>query len=346
MFICDGFYGNLNAGDDFFQVIIAKAAKDKVVFTSNENITGHRLNYIGPNRFRGEQKLRMLCFLLRYRKFLTAGGSVFENKSEMFSFRRMAILLSYVMNIKIEAIGVSVNDTSPDGDAWFYDKILTRDKININKAHIDHGVDLAYLWLDGIKPIETSDYTNKLRKVGLIHCPFESVRGLDVNQEKERDTNFLRLARTIAKQNSVEEVVVMVLNGHQSDGDEAKANLIIQELVKLDVKLTKLRYVSNPVIYLNEIENLDFVISTRLHGAIFSHLSRTPFALFEYHRKCKDWLDDIGVPDYMRIADGNISDIDFLELIRNPKIVGYSEEFCSRIEKTKERLSAFINNNS
>ena len=30
----------------------------------------------------------------------------------MFSFRRMAILLSYVMNIKIEAIGVSVNDTS------------------------------------------------------------------------------------------------------------------------------------------------------------------------------------------------------------------------------------------
>ena len=348
MFICDGFYGNLNAGDDFFQVIIAKYAGESAVFTSNENISGRDMKYIGPNRFRGYQKLRMLLLLCRYKKFLSAGGSVFENRSVFFSFRNLAILLSRVLPIRLEAIGVSVNDVSENADVWFYDRILTRDKMNVDKPRVSHGTDLAYLWLDDVNPYDDYRRKNELKRVGLIHCPYETVRGLDAEYEIERDKNYMRLASLLAKQSSLQEIVVIVLNGHHSDGDNAKANDIINNLKGLNanVKLTKQSYTDNPVLLLEAIEKLDFVITTRLHGAIFSHITQTPFVLFEYHRKCTDWLNEIGSPSEMRINDGSVTDSQFLKIIDNPLVVGFDSDLCHRIAKTKEALNAFINHNT
>jgi polysaccharide pyruvyl transferase WcaK-like protein len=44
------------------------------------------------------------------------------------------------------------------------------------------------------------------------------------------------------------------------------------------------------------------VVSMRLHGAICASLGGTPFALFEYHRKCADFRDDMGQPDAGRLS--------------------------------------------
>src|SRR5690606_37661150 len=43
----------------------------------------------------------------------------------------------------------------------------------------------------------------------------------------------------------------------------------------------------------NEISSCDFLISTRLHAAIFACFSNTPFMLNEYHRKCSDFLENV-----------------------------------------------------
>ena len=44
------------------------------------------------------------------------------------------------------------------------------------------------------------------------------------------------------------------------------------------------------------------MLSVRLHGAITAYLCGVPFALLEYHRKCTDFLEDIGQAEELRIG--------------------------------------------
>ena len=42
-------------------------------------------------------------------------------------------------------------------------------------------------------------------------------------------------------------------------------------------------------------------ISARLHGAIVAYMCAIPFAIVDYHPKCRDFADDVGLPGDLRI---------------------------------------------
>lgn len=47
----------------------------------------------------------------------------------------------------------------------------------------------------------------------------------------------------------------------------------------------------------------DLMYSIRLHGEIFAAAANIPSLLVEYHQKCTDYLDDIGMEQEWRIGD-------------------------------------------
>ena len=69
------------------------------------------------------------------------------------------------------------------------------------------------------------------------------------------------------------------------------------------------------------IANCDFVISTRLHAAIFACFADTPFMLNEYHRKCTDFLQNVDYNEEFRLFNSEYDPIEkshqIIEVLNN-----------------------------
>lgn len=66
-----------------------------------------------------------------------------------------------------------------------------------------------------------------------------------------------------------------------------------------------------------KIQECDLVISTRLHASIFACFAQVPFFLIEYHRKCADFLDDVGQNDKYRLFDAEKNTTDFVHEVNS-----------------------------
>src|SRR5690606_18747409 len=71
------------------------------------------------------------------------------------------------------------------------------------------------------------------------------------------------------------------------------------------------------------VAECDFVLSTRLHAAIFACFAEVPFMLNEYHRKCIDFLDDVGYSGQYRLGNSEYDIIDkakeIINILDNPQ---------------------------
>src|SRR5690606_15958233 len=71
------------------------------------------------------------------------------------------------------------------------------------------------------------------------------------------------------------------------------------------------------------VSDCDFVLSTRLHTTIFACFAEVPFMLNEYHRKCVDFLDDVGYSEEYRLGNSeyNITDKvkEIINILNNPQ---------------------------
>ena len=57
-----------------------------------------------------------------------------------------------------------------------------------------------------------------------------------------------------------------------------------------------------PIAMAREIGRCDAFISARLHGAIVAYLQGVPFTIIDYHPKCNDFADDVGLDASQRIT--------------------------------------------
>lgn len=352
-----GFYGYRNTGDDSFVEVASWGAKkywskDKSRFLAIESRLPKTIIPVKgyPLELRKTFKLQAEFLLNNASSFVFAGGSTIHSELAKSNIRMKAVLRKKAgLNLKIGAIGVSVGPfkTIKDERAVVnylkqMDFLAVRDQASFD--FVDSIGNLPYkpvnaFDLAALLPSIYGEVNNviKIKKtIGISVCPYESLQpGMDIKQEEIRNSMLVDLIKNLDKQEDLH-FKFYIINGNRKIGDLP----LTKEIIRL----------SNPKSYeifsynretkktWESIAQCDFVISTRLHAAIFACFSNTPFMLNEYHRKCGDFLDNVGYNKDYRLYnsefDIDISSNQILDIVNNknryikPNNVNRMQEFA------------------
>lgn len=327
-----GYYGHDNMGDDAFGLVSVWASKEfwgesntSLLSSSgpiNEKIS---MKYILPKKqkIKGEILFIAISKLLQTKFLILAGGSILNQQVSMISLNGLIYLLSKLKILKVGAIGVSLGPFKSNNDYLYIKKqlknfefLVLRDKKSYDIAismKLPYkpilGADLAFL-LPKISNIETFIPETSKKIIGISICHYERYVEGNIKNEKRREELFIETLKELIKEPNIE-LRFFIINGNDVFGDkEITLNIIkILELDRNDYKL--INYSADTIHMLEQLSKCNVIFTTRLHGAIFSASLNKPSLLVEYHSKCTDYLDDIGIKEEWRIGDMEI----------NPKII-------------------------
>lgn len=322
-----GFYGQKNTGDDAFVEVAAWGAKqywqiERPTFLARKNSLPITHNTIKGYPFtlpRGYHLQNQL--LLRNTKCLiSAGGSTIHSRLEKRNIKAMATELKQNgSKLKLGAIGVSIGPFKSTED----EKAVAEYLKHLDFLAVRDQQSFEYVEQLGLpyKPVNAFDlaallpeiYTSKpeaqredgRKVIGVSVCPYESISnpGAIANEQK-RHRMLCELLADIQKKKNVH-FKFLEINGHARIGD--------LELTKRTIADAKLKsfeivpYQRETMAMWNQVNTCEFVISTRLHAAIFACFAGVPFILNEYHRKCADFLSTVGYNEKYRIYDSEYS---------------------------------------
>lgn len=320
-----GYYGAKNSGDDaFVEVASWGAAKywgaaDHLFFSGSlpEIIT--EVSYYPPHK-------NYFNFLKTIRKvilsdvFVSAGGSTFHSRLKLTDLRSYA---KYKKNTfgSAGAIGISLGPYK-DARAETHTKSYL-EKLNFLALRDRYSYDLALSYNLPYKPILAFDLaallpevyneagktlidntTTRKKTVGISLCNYERYIGGDLTKEKKRNSYILEVLEQLTDDREIT-FRFFIFNGNPVSGDAELTKDIIEKLSKKEhFNYEIIPYLSNVYETWKKINECNLVFSVRLHAAIFACFGNTPFFLLEYHRKCRDLLDDIGQHNHYRILDG------------------------------------------
>lgn len=337
-----GYYGQKNTGDDAFVEVASWGAekywsspdarflakKGRLPRTQLET-KGYPISIPRSYSFQNQYLLKNADFLI------SAGGSTIHSKMNVNNPKAMAVSLKKKHGkIKIGGIGVSIGPfkTKEDEQAIqeylkMLDFLALRDDFSYQYARTlqlpyepINAFDLAALLPDVYSFDEKIKIQHKKKIIGISVCPYESIHPhLDTENEILRNERMIRLIKEIEKLENVH-FKFYVINGHENVGDLDLTNQTIQASRPESFEI--IHYNPHTRFIWESISQCDFMISTRMHGAIFACFSSTPFMLNEYHRKCSDFLDDIGYEVDYRLHNNQFDEKEkaaqIIEIIQNP----------------------------
>ncbi len=337
-----GFYGVSNYGDDLFCEAINLSSDrlfpgEKVRIVSPVDLSGRGrpklprwlTRYFGSSGVAGilSRLVTGLYIAVRGDLIVMGGGSVL---SDVHGVRRLQQLVARLTGVRFAALGVSLgpftDDVSRNRVAAFantFERLVVRDRESVEQAG-DMGLtekcvlggDLASLYPRAGQHRAT--LSDGRKRIMVIPCRYEGFRPAE-------------LARGVAsalEENSLSSddvgISVLSVNNHDAYGDDALAAELVTELKALGHRPTGLNYEDLGV---KETWDLiavqDAVISGRLHGGITAYLASVPYTLIEYHTKCKDFNDDVGLPPERRIAPQFVAEdvsVALTDLLRGPQL--------------------------
>ncbi len=327
-----GYYGMKNYGDDLFGVVAAQGPdlywtdiKNKLVCP---NIKGTKASYAVPDWFPEDVyadlgylgKMSRLGFAtgssLFSDKFIFCGGSVFSSNSS--GVMNLLSLMYKKRNNFFSAIGVSIgpfdsiaSEKKTKEFLKHFEYLALRDKLSFNIAksfELDCPVvlagDLAGL-IPSFYPIKANKkiLERSVKRIGFSPCFLMS----DMDKSKKYCDVFIEAINQL-KVDIDFDIMVLNLNEHPLIGDSELCKYVYEKLTNQNVRCELINYREDGVISTwKTISLLDAYISVRLHGAISAYLCEVPFALYEYHVKCTEFLNDIGQNELLRITDDFIS---------------------------------------
>ncbi|MDR2270648.1 MAG: polysaccharide pyruvyl transferase family protein [Sphingobacterium sp.] len=339
--IFTGFYGQMNTGDDAFVEVASWGAKYLWNKSNNRflakkdmlpNTIVQAKGY--PFSISKTYGLQSELLLNNTNAFVFAGGSTIHSRLGEDSIRMKAMRRKLAGKLpQLGAIGVSIGPfkTSEDEvavEAYLknMDFLAVRDQTSfdyVNSLNLPYqpvnAFDLAALLPDiyNYNKLERSVGSKKV--IGISVCPYESIqKGLDPNLDKKRNDMYLELFRELDTLDDIH-FRFYVINGNENIGDRKLTMELVSKLSPRSYDLVE--YSRDTQSVWKSIANCDFVISTRLHAAIFACFAETPFMLNEYHRKCSDFLDNIAYDDDYRLYNSEylVKDkaIQILEIINS-----------------------------
>lgn len=330
-----GYYGHYNTGDDAFIEVASWGAekywdKKSNIFLAKHNnlplvkkpVRGYPLNIPRTYRFQN----RALVASTEY--VISAGGSTINSELEKKNIKLLALKEKRKnLKLKIGAVGVSIGPfkTLRDEKATIeylkeIDFISVRDQLSfdfLESLQLPYkpinAFDLAAL-LPDVYGLNQVEYLGSERKVvGVSVCPFESIVDRSkVENEGRRNSMVVELLKILDKNANIH-FKFLVINGHPIVGD---MKLTIETLNKVSPSSYEIvEYSRKTRAMWNQVASCDFIIATRLHAAIFACFSKTPFVLNEYHRKCGDFLDNIGYDENLRLFNSQYDPTEKAKLI-------------------------------
>lgn len=318
-----GYYGQLNTGDDAFIEVASWGAEKYWHKTNNTFLARQESLPLTNKKTKGYPFTIPKTYRLQNRFLLSstdclisAGGSTIHSELEATNIKRLAIESKIKgSKIRIGGIGVSVGPfrTLRDEKATIdylknIDFLAVRDQASFDFiSSLDlpyktvNAFDLAALLPEiyGIKKPQLNLRTKKV--IGISLCPYESIAKIaNIENEYKRNSVTVDLLKVLNQEENIH-FKFFVINGHARVGDQVLTKETIEKVLPHSYEI--IPYTKKTSIVWDEIATCDFVISTRLHAAIFACFSNTPFMLNEYHRKCGDFLENIGYEESHRLFD-------------------------------------------
>lgn len=318
-----GFYGHKNTGDDAFVEVAEWGARkfwkknNNRFLAINKNLPNTEIITKGYPLSIPKTYSLQVEILLNHTEFLiSAGGSTIHNKLPINNPKAKAIRRKKSgIDIKLGGIGVSIgpfksieDEKAVESYLKGIDFLAVRDQASFDYVS---GLSLPY------KPINAFDLAallpeiynfnadskivNQIKTIGVSVCPYESIQSsMLLSNENKRNEKTIQLLREIDSKEIVH-FKFYIINGNPLIGDY---KLTIETIKKVQPKSFEIvEYSKNTKNVWNSLANCDFVLSTRLHAAIFACFANTPFMLNEYHRKCGDFLDNVGYNHSYRLYD-------------------------------------------
>ncbi|WP_434212112.1 polysaccharide pyruvyl transferase family protein [[Pseudomonas] boreopolis] len=319
--VFSGYYGMRNYGDDLFGVVnvygarrwwpqLAPAILAPRIAGQDECFTVPA--FIPSDRYASDYasgKLIRALFmgkeLLNDNLLVFGGGSLFSsNRSKIMN---VAGRISGVRGKKLAAIGVSIgpfdtraSEKSTLGLLRRFEYISVRDHASYEflkghdlEARVAYGRDLAGLAVSLAGP--ANHHSGDLPLLGYAPC---AVHGQPEIARRIDDI----FVETVRRRRELS-VRVFNLNDHPIYGDSQRSHYVHRRLADLGISTEVFNYAHAGVLGTwHAIAECSAMISVRMHGAITAYLTGVPFILFEYHKKCSDFLDDIGQSSDIRVG--------------------------------------------
>lgn len=348
----EGFYGFKNTGDDAFVEVSSWGSekywncKNNVFLGASlpKTITNINVRQILPN-IKGFDRLNLIAHLSNSDYFISSGGSTFSE----IPIHSNKMLSKHYKNIrkklKSGAIGVSVGPFKDlisekrtikylqsldflalrDHRSYLYAKSLNLPYEPVNAFDLAALLPRVYNSNYGTKQVKD----NNKKIIGLSICNYESYTGGNISKEKNRNTFFKELVELIDKAFDCQ-FKLFIINGNNTFGDSRVSLNLIKDIN--NDRVTIIPYGKNVKAIWEEISICDLMISTRLHASIFACYANVPFLLIEYHKKCTDFLMDIGQNNDYRLYDAGVSPKEVMINVHN--ILNFSYKRPENVEKT------------
>lgn len=312
-----GYYGMQNSGDDaLMQASILGAQKllglntlkiDTQVPVSKGQNDG--ISIAKKNAFRGHQRIQHYQSALQSKRIIFGGGSVLHSETDINLKRHMMRLSSRKNSM---AIGVGIGPFA-DGAAehachQFLNEcgfIGVRDQKSYDLAKLLSPKANVHLTFD-LAPLLLLDDTHKvvpIKRKGLVfnfcQLAIDAFGNTCVQQEKQLIESALQTL-VYTWQLSHEPMTLIDLNGHPTLGDQHIHKAIINQLPS-DIPIEHIAYDANPFRVLQRLRGYKAAACMRLHGSILAYLGDTPTLSFNYHSKCNNWCEQIGLSASYRI---------------------------------------------
>lgn len=317
-----GFYGRHNFGDDLFCLIMSRLfsgqglphqiiGADIISSFDIQSTSPYFPNLPRESRLaKTARKTSEIIQSCQHHNIVFGGGSLFSKYS---SYKRRSILakLAKIRKSRLFAFGVSVGPFKDKDQQRKYCKLLSdftlivcRDKASstyFNLENMVQGHDMAWC-LPKLIPLDASRTDKRV----LVIAISEQLAALALSELSTLPAHF-------------DEILFIAM-----DANGAELHKALQETFAKRFNIPTSSYYyreKNLENVLEDIKNANFLITSKLHGAVTAASYGTPFALFEYQEKCTDFLREVDIPENL---------INF----------GDEKEFIAGIEKTYEYMSS------
>lgn len=336
-----GYYGMQNCGDDALLLAAHYGAQQHL---GCQNIAVASMAKIKLNgqlqlpktlqaqqHWRGQNRLIQYQQALQSKRIILGGGSVFHSAQDINIKRHMLRLSNSRQSM---ALGVSLgpfyNSDAESACRKFLNEcgfIGVRDAQSFEiacslapNANVKQTFDLAPSLM-----AHPDFRANQNERAGILFnlCPvaIDANGGNDPQAEQRRVNAICTVIAALWKRTG-ERISLINLNGHNQLGDWQLSQKIRTQL-RDRVPLSLIPYNSNPLKVIQVMSHFKAIVSMRLHGNIFAYMTGTPSIALNYHRKCQQWCEQIGLPPAQQFDAANINQSALLSCLENGLNTGF-----------------------
>ncbi len=110
----------------------------------------------------------------------------------------------------------------------------------------------------------------------------------------KREDQIINALKILDRSNGIKKIKLFTFCELPHDNDSISNNQLLKKMpAVLSSKSVEIHYSNKPTVFYQEIQSCDFTLCMRLHSAIFSYATKTPFLTIPYHQKCIDFCKDI-----------------------------------------------------